>query len=389
MLPGLKPEAPASARRDGRERDVPPVAEGIVLHRSLAKDRPVAVQGVLRDLVHLLLVLQHLQAPLFDNFGPLNLLLGFSSPADVFEEVCEEHGNLLALLAADVVGLFGADAGLLHGVAQALQRHLAGVRGHDAAVLGEDAAAPLDWLAIQVRDGGARLLRNQGSCCVVRQLFRGRGVVEAGREVPDSVCLAACQPAVLDGAVRHVKLRVLGAEDLPDALGVHEDVLAQPRAHGDLQLVRAEHVVQPVVPALDLLADCQRQRTALQPVLALVDAAVPLRDDQLRPGAHALDREEERHSAGVWHRPTGVVEREDRAAHQPEDGLAVHDKRKSHAELLRLHVLLGGVERVEHPEAARQLPTLRPLGDLVRDGPRVPVPLCNILRGHVRQDAER
>mmetsp|Transcript_404 Transcript_404/g.1325 ORF Transcript_404/g.1325 Transcript_404/m.1325 type:complete len:276 (+) Transcript_404:181-1008(+) len=268
------------------------------------------MHGLLGDLVQGVGVLQHFHAPLPHLPGPLALLLRLGVITHLGEDVLQQLRDLLPLLAALLVQLLGGVCGLLNRIDKAHERDLPGVRGDEAPVVCQHGAAPVDGLAIEVRHHGARLLRNEGAGRVVREVLYAALVVEAVGEVPDDVGLAPRQPAVLYRAVRHVELGVLRAQDLAYPLGVAENVLPQAGAHGYLQLVGAKHVVEAIVAALDLLANLQRQRLALQLGLAQVYTVLPLRDHQLRPSAVALGSEEERHPTGVRHGAHGVVKDE-------------------------------------------------------------------------------
>mmetsp|Transcript_12184 Transcript_12184/g.32175 ORF Transcript_12184/g.32175 Transcript_12184/m.32175 type:complete len:436 (+) Transcript_12184:112-1419(+) len=358
-------------------------AERIVLLRRLAQDGGLAVELVLGDLLHLFVVGEHLHAPLLDLPGCRLLLVGLGELAHVVEQVAEHLRDLLPLLATLLVGLLGHLRRLLHSVADAEQRNLLRVRGDHPAVVFEDRAAPVERLAVQVGHRRPGLLGDEGAGRVVGEALRGGAVVEAVPEVPDHVSLAAREPTVLQGAVEEVELRVVRSEDLADALGVPEDVLAGAGAHGDAELLGTQEVVEAVVAALDLVADIELDRRPLEAVLALVDPVVPLHRHQLRPRALARGGEEHGAALAHGHGAADVVEREHGASDGTDDGLPVLDQGQGHAVLLVLQKLPRGVDRHERPVGLGQLPA----PERVDVGAGVPGPPRDVLRGRALDDA--
>mmetsp|Transcript_67218 Transcript_67218/g.170430 ORF Transcript_67218/g.170430 Transcript_67218/m.170430 type:complete len:470 (+) Transcript_67218:48-1457(+) len=351
------------------------VAEGILLEHGVAQDGGLSSRHPQGDLVHFAGVLEHGLASLhYLERTPL-LLVRLRELVHILEDSLQHQRHLLSLLAAPFVELRRGNCGLTYGFEQGADGRPLGIGHKHPSVLHQDWPRPNDVVAAEVRDGGPGLLRDEEACGVVGRLVRTFvGVEEAFIEPPSTVHLPSGHPEVLDRPRVHLKLRVLGAQEICDARGVFEHVLANARTDAEMQLVRAQVVVELVVAALDLLGGIQFQGIPSQFARATVHAVVFASNvHELRPSSLALDGKKQGRAVPGLPNTAGVVELHERGANGADDWPPVINEGELHAELPARTEVLRGVQRLQHPVALGRL--LQLVG-----GAGMPEPLVHVLR---------
>mmetsp|Transcript_102302 Transcript_102302/g.312900 ORF Transcript_102302/g.312900 Transcript_102302/m.312900 type:complete len:321 (-) Transcript_102302:535-1497(-) len=306
--------------------------ERVVLHLGFPHDRCVPLERILRELIEDLSLLHPRLSHLLHSSGLRGVFtFCLQSRRQILEERSQELRDLLLPLAPVRILLFRHHLRISKCTGHARHGQLRRLRSHHSAIAGQDGLAPIDVLPVEVGDGSPGLAGQEHTCGVVNCLFRAQGrVVQPVAHPQAQVYLAAREQDVLERAIDHDEFRPLGAQVLPDALDVEHDVLAVAAFRGDVELLAAERVPEPVLDALDLLRDVEPLGPPVQARLVRGEAVDPLCPHGLGVSALVDHREEDRIRVENRLRAFPVHELVLRTSQTADDNFAIFNERQIH-----------------------------------------------------------